>query len=368
MSKEDQELMERYIYQVVRRLPKAQQKEVGMELQELISDMMEQSGSMEEVLAELGNPAEFAKSYRDDAHCLIGPEYYDTYLWFMKVVICCALISTVVVTLINEIWGGVIDSNASYLKIIIDKTVSFFSNGITNCLVSCMEAFGVVTFVFAIMERQKVKLERKSVEKVTIGGKESVLWNPRQLAAVPNKKAMINRGDSIVGIVFIVFFCALLIAAPNIFSMVIGLAENSNGVSVVPVFNQGQWNKILPLFILGLLAALVDEILKLIMGVYCRTVMISCIISGFVQIIVASIIVKVLPIWNPDLINVLESPSMGGNPGINVLREWILDGNSAFMSNVILAFIIIGTFAEIGVTIYKTLRYGNITEKNDIKF
>ena len=71
MSKEDQELMERYIYQVVRRLPKAQQKEVGMELQELISDMMEQTGSMEQVLEELGDPAEFAKSYRDDGHCLI---------------------------------------------------------------------------------------------------------------------------------------------------------------------------------------------------------------------------------------------------------------------------------------------------------
>ncbi len=364
MSKEDQELMERYIYQVVRRLPKAQQKEVGMELQELISDMMEQTGSMEQVLEELGDPAEFAKSYRDDGHCLIGPEYYDTYLWFMKVVLCCALISTMVVTLLNEIGGGDIGSNGSYLKIVINKTVSFFSNGITNSLVACMEAFGIVTFVFAVMERQKVKLERKNVEKVRMNAPESISWNPKHLTAVPNKKAIINRGDSIVSIVFIIFFCALLIASPNIFSMVIRLSEDFHDVSVIPVFNPGQWNRILPLFILGLFAALVDEILKLIMGVYCRTVMISCIVSGFVQIIAGSIILKVLPIWNPDLVYMLEGPSMEGNAGIRFLREWILDGNSAFMSNVILACIIIGTLAEIGVTIYKTVRYGTGVEKN----
>ena len=34
----EQDLMERYIYEVTRRLPKGQQKEVGLELQELVDD------------------------------------------------------------------------------------------------------------------------------------------------------------------------------------------------------------------------------------------------------------------------------------------------------------------------------------------
>ena len=80
MSEQEREWMERYIYQVVRRLPKAQRGEVEMELRELISDMFEEKGSMEDVLAALGNPAVFAGQYRDGSRCLIGPEYYDRYV------------------------------------------------------------------------------------------------------------------------------------------------------------------------------------------------------------------------------------------------------------------------------------------------
>lgn len=41
MSEKERELMKRYIYQVVRRLPKDQRQEIGMELEELIEDMFE---------------------------------------------------------------------------------------------------------------------------------------------------------------------------------------------------------------------------------------------------------------------------------------------------------------------------------------
>ena len=56
----EQDLMERYIYEVTRRLPKGQQKEVGLELQELVDDMFEECGSVETVLIKLGSPADFA--------------------------------------------------------------------------------------------------------------------------------------------------------------------------------------------------------------------------------------------------------------------------------------------------------------------
>lgn len=39
MTPNEKDYMDRYIYQVIRRLPKAQREEVRMELEELISDM-----------------------------------------------------------------------------------------------------------------------------------------------------------------------------------------------------------------------------------------------------------------------------------------------------------------------------------------
>lgn len=53
MTPNEKDYMDRYIYQVIRRLPKAQREEVRMELEELISDMYADRGSMEEVLTEL---------------------------------------------------------------------------------------------------------------------------------------------------------------------------------------------------------------------------------------------------------------------------------------------------------------------------
>ena len=41
MSPRDQDLMERYIYAVTRRLPRAQREEIADELRELIGDMLE---------------------------------------------------------------------------------------------------------------------------------------------------------------------------------------------------------------------------------------------------------------------------------------------------------------------------------------
>ena len=87
MTLDDKELMGRYIYQVIRRLSRAQRDEVRMELEELISDMYADKGSMETVLTQLGDPAEFAKQYQNDRQYLIGPEYFETYLWFVKVIL-----------------------------------------------------------------------------------------------------------------------------------------------------------------------------------------------------------------------------------------------------------------------------------------
>lgn len=370
MSQRDQEWMEQYIYQVVRRLPKGQREEVGMELRELIGDMLEQtvseeksdstqrSEAMKKVLAELGDPAELAKRYRDEADYLIGPEYYDTYIWFLKVVLLCTLIPTLAMSLLEEIGGISVGVEQSYIGIVVEKITACLVNGITNSLISCVSVFGVITLVFAVMERQKVKLERKITGNVIVDSMGKKEWNPGDLTSIPHKKAIIDRGDSIVGIVFIVIFSMVLIMAPNFFSLMIDVTTDSKDMLVIPIFNPDQWNKILPLFVLGLLICLVEEVLKLIMGVYCRAVMIGCIISGFLQMILAGIILKVLPIWNPEFKTEYVQQALEGNGGAEIFVRCITDMQSAPTSNIILAVVIISTLADIGVTIYRTLRYG----------
>lgn len=360
MTPNEKDYMVRYIYQVIRRLPKAQRDEVRMELEELISDMYTDKGSMEEVLTELGDPAEFAKQYQSEQRYLIGPEYFDTYLWFVKVVLICAAIPILVISLINAIGEMPAITAQNSASVIIRAIVDGLITGITDAILSCVSAFGAVTLTFAIMERKKVQFELKKAEKWTLDSlsEESKMptshsrWTPKFLEPVPDKKAIISRGDSIVGIIFIVIFSVLLIFAPHFFS---AFFTEDETVMTVPIFNLEQWGIVLPVFILSLLIGLADEILRLIVGVYCRLVMISNIVCGVLQIVLSIVVLKVLPIWNPNFALEIERV-LGDNvdTGARFLTYW----NADMVSNGLLIFIVAITVFEIGVTIYKTLRYG----------
>lgn len=361
MSPKDNELMERYIYQVVRRLPKKQQNEVGMELRELIGDMLEESDSMEAVLTKLGDPAEFAKKYQDGTHCLIGPAYYDTYLWFIKIVLLCSAIPIFVISVIEAMNNGFSDVAAVFpgfansTALVVMKGLAA---GIANCVVSCVSVFGCVTLVFAIMERRNVKLDLKkqkewSVSDLSDGptGKKNG-WTPKELTPLPHKKARISRSDSVLGIVFLVIFCILLIFAPGLFSAFIKEGET---IVTVPVFNLEKWNVIMPVFVASLLIALTDEIVRLAAGCYCKTVMISNIVCGVIKIALSAVVLKVFPFWNPNFVPELET-ALGSrlNGTFDLLAYW--DENA--VSNLIFGFVTAVTLLEIGTTIYKTARYG----------
>lgn len=365
MKPNEKEYMDRYIYQVIRRLPKGQRVEVRMELEELISDMYTDKGSMEEVLAELGDPAEFAKQYQNDRQYLIGPEYFETYLWFVKVVLICAAVPILLVSLINAIGEMPVFTSQNAAPVIIRAVVDGLITGITDAMLSCISAFGAVTLIFSIVERKKIQLEIKksekwSVEKLSDKKKTSVPgWMPKLLEPVPDKRAVISRGDSIVGIVFIIIFTVLLIFAPHFFAAI--FIEDGK-VTTVPVFNLDQWGVVLPILVVSLFIGLVDEILRLVSGVYCKLVMISNLVCGILQIVLSAVILKILPIWNPDFSFELEQELDSQTDSVaKILAYW----NKDMISNGILAFFIVITLLEIGTTIYKTLRYGVYARKRE---
>lgn len=341
MTANEEELVSRYIYQVTRRLPRGQREEVGLELQELISDMAERGKPVGEVLAELGDPAEFAKKYRDDAHYLIGPEYFDTYLWFVKLVLICTLIPILVVSSLDGIRELISGAEGDRLELV----ASGLARVISSVLTAAVSAFGAVTLTFAVMERRRVKLDLR----------EEKAWSVNDLGAlspVPDKRAVIDRSDSIVSIVFIVIFCVLLIFAPHFFSAVF---RDDGTVVTIPVFNLAQWNVILPVFIISLLIGLTDEILRLVVGFCCRAVMISSIVSGGLQILLSFVVLKVFPFWNPDF---AEQVGLRLGEQLDGPAELLLHWDGSTVSNIILAIIVVATAAEIGTTVYKTLRYG----------
>ena len=99
-------------------------------------------------------------------------------------------------------------------SVIIRAIVDGLITGITDVILSCVSAFGAVTLTFfAIMERKKVQFELKKAEKWTLDSlsEESKMptshsrWTPNFLEPVPDKKAIISRGDSIIGLYLSLF-------------------------------------------------------------------------------------------------------------------------------------------------------------------
>ena len=359
MSGKEQELIDRYIYQVVRRLPRDQRGEVSLELQELISDMMETGGSAEEVLIKLGDPAKFAEKYQDRSHCLIGSEYYDNYVWLLRIVLTCVTATVFVVSVIQGIRDGIVLADGETAGAAIMAAGTGIANGFTGIFIAGLSAFGGVTLAFAVMERRKIRFEMKKEKNWTVSdlgdnftGKQKV-WTPGNLSPIPHKKAMISRGDSIVGIVFIMIFGVLLIFSPQFFGAVF---PDGEVVRTIPVFNLDQWDIILPLFILSLAIGLADEVLHLVVGHYCRLVMISSIVTGGLQMILLFLLLKAFPLWNPGFATELEL-YLGGQDGTG-LNEIITRWNGDFVSNCFLAFGLMITLLEVGSTVYRTLRYG----------
>lgn len=353
MNEKDRDLMERYIFEVTRRVPSAQRDEIKLELTELIEDMYEaQNADMEAVLTKLGDPGEFAKKYRDETNYVISPEYYDNYLWILKIVLACVAGSGVLSWIVSLIIDPLREGNHYW--------------GLNGDLLGALvTAFGMVTLIFAVMERLKVKVNLKNNEAWRVENLSSDnlrpknRWTPGQLSPVPHKKGLISRAESIVGIVFLAIFGVLLIAVPQLFGAYV--MEDGELVRTISIFNLEKWSMIFPVLLISFLVCFIDEVVKLVMGCYCTVVMVSNIICGVFQIILAAIALKLLPIWNPDFVTDL---TVTFDKSITSKGDILFYWSSDLISNGVLAFICVVTLLEIANTIYKTIRYGVKTIKN----
>lgn len=330
----EKDMTERYIYEVTKRVPQNMRQEIKLELEALIEDMREEEEcSVEQVLEKLGNPADFAKRYRGDNNYVIGPDYYDNYIWILKIGLLAIGISAIVSGIVHGITGA--GDVKDFLK-------GFFKEGLTTITSGACAMVGVVTIIFAILEHYKVKLDIKP----------DVKWSPSALPAVPDKKSLISRADSVISIVIMVAFAGVLVFVPEVFGM---FESTDDGIrSVGCIFNLAEWSSIVPIFVFSLAVCMFDEIIRLIYGQYCKVVMYSSIICNAISVVCAFIAFKCMNIWNPSFGEQLKE-YLGKTEFAkgDILRYW----GSDLISDIIVGIICLIAFIEAGVTIYKTYKY-----------
>ena len=273
------DLIDRYVYQVVRRLPQSQRADIEAELRGLIDDMLSArgGGKREDVIAvlrELGRPAELASRYSGARRSLIGPEYYDTYLLVLKIVLAATAFGMAIAQTIGIVAGATVS---------IPAAVGGFIAAILGAMV---QAFAWVTIIFALVERWSKGSLVKGAE-----------WDPDDLPSVPEKNTDIPRSEPIAGIVFIVLLLVLLNAAPQLFSAYL---PEGGSLRMVPVFDLDVFYRQLPLVDVMICVGLVKEVLRLITGRY--TLALSLALTALNIVSAVMFILLFGPasgVWNP---------------------------------------------------------------------
>ena len=196
--------IDRYVYDVVRRLPERQRIEIDKELRGLIADMLMTRAlpptpqAINTVLMELGDPARLADNYRGSGRYLIGPSYFDKYVSLLRIVM-----------------------GAVFIGLSVALAVSFMFSPPKNALVALaqyvgsifgalLQVFAWVTGGFALAEYVSPGEPQK--EKYSD-------WTPADLPELPNRHDLIPPYEPIIGIGGAVVLMATLNFAPQLFGI-----------------------------------------------------------------------------------------------------------------------------------------------------
>jgi len=254
------ELIERYIYAVTRHLKATIRKDVEAELRGLIFDMLEErcgdvmpsDRDVKVVLTELGTPFEMAVKYSgDDQKALISGVNYIRYKLILKIVLPIAVLGLSLAGLLNVFLGNA------------DMWYFAFMQWLASIFTGLAIAFGFITFLFAVFERNGVNFD-------TDGALEN-------LPPVPQKHERIKPWESVAGIVISVLFTVIFLACPQI----VGGYFWDTG-TWVPVFNadviRSMWYIVIALALIGI----AREIFKLSEGRYTKRFAAATVIANLI--------------------------------------------------------------------------------------
>lgn len=188
-------LLDRYLQEVGRHLPRKDRADILVELRSSLVDALEDriegeptEEELSAVLKEFGPPKEVAARYHPEGQYLIGPSLYTLF----RFVVWIALMATVGAQLLA--WG---------VAVFLAGEPFFPLEMLAGLLNSVPQTFGLVVFVFMLLQRFEVRPEM-----------DDKPWEPRSLPQL-DKGQEVKRGDLIAGLAFGILFLVLVVFFPQ---------------------------------------------------------------------------------------------------------------------------------------------------------
>jgi hypothetical protein len=317
------ELLERYLYEIGRRLPAKQREDIVKELRSLLGDALDartqgRDATEEDVAAvlkEFGSPAEVASRYAGERY-LIGPRMFDLYWLVLRIVLLCmtgGLLIALVVDLVTD---------TTTIPGALLRLVGF----VPSLLTAAFTAFGYVTGIFFLVERAAARKELR----VPLDKKE---WNPKDLPRIPVRVDRVGPAGPIVAILFTLFGMWLFNLHPDLVAFVYTLNDGWSHLMQVPMLTSDGLAAYLPLWNVGWIATLVLQSFLLARGRWQFGTRIAQAALQFFNIGVLAYMIAGPALVSPDVFRNL--------PELAVVRDMFLSG-----LDWLFGFVIVVTFID----------------------
>jgi len=264
------DLIERYVYDVTRRLPENTREEVGKELRANIADMLPENATEEDVmnvLVTLGEPRELAAGYQPKPRYLISPKWMDDYLRVLKI----TLVVFGAIALVFGLIDALLNPEATTVLGIVAEV---FAKTISGIIQSLFRAFAIVTVVFALIDNYGAKCRKEP-------------WNATCLPQLPKENVRkISRAESIAGIIVSTIMGTVFAWFLYHNQLYIGWYEDDGlWTLVTPLFTDSVIRVFFPLFVASVVVTVADHVIKLAVGHWNVTTAVSHTVEHLFSII-----------------------------------------------------------------------------------
>ena len=298
------DLIERYVYDVVRRLPEKDREEVRRELNASICDMLDEPASEEnirEVLASLGPPQELAEQYRPQPRYLISPAMYDSYVRALKRVLplvgCLLLLGGLIMGSINTIKDGL-----APIQSVIQNTIS---TGLSMAVSGTLQTLVWVTLGFAIADRVCAKKPGTAA------------WSVDDLPEeIPKDKGRIPLSDSIAELIVLLVFSTIGLLL--LFGRLPGVFLPHSSIQYVYQLFSDQFLAVcIPIFLFSVFLEIVVSVIKIVYRRWCPPVCAAVVVNDVVSIALIFFLCTRPQIFNPDFLAVASQQTWASHDILN---------------------------------------------------
>lgn len=336
-----QNWIDRYVYDVARRLPEGEQAEVKRELEANIRDMLSDSPDeheVKQVLQGLGNPAVLAEKFRAKPRYLISPAAYSSYVQALKHVL--PIIG--VVMMIVGFALGILDYMEAGSAGGAERLAELMSRGVSMGISAAFQCLVWITIGFAAADRSGA----------FTGEKKGKPWNPEELPKeTAQARYRIGLGETITELCLTVVFAAALVLL-CLGKLPVLILTLNNERQVFTVFTESFLRSCVPAIIALASLGVIECLIKLWKRKWTPLVCGAVIVSNLASIGEVLYYLTRQDIFNAEFLAFIQGAEWGSFDFFRVMGQGVIHPVLGFIGLLVVAC----SLFACGVALYKTIR------------